>query len=109
MLLYSRSAMLLCSKFHLFNLENMACSHDCSTRAQAITLKILSATYEQIQQQTDIPRRTVLDIYARAIEQDFDPKVEHPIIRDIHVQDAPRSGRTSKQTEENKEEILSKV
>ena len=101
--------MLLCSKFHLFNLKNMARSHDYSTRAQAITLKILSAIYEQIQQQISIPRRTVLDIYARAIKWDFDPKAEHPIICDIHVQDAPRSGRVLKQTEEKKEEILSKI
>ena len=52
MLLYSRSAMLLYSKslYYLFDLENMARSHDCATRAQAITLKILGATYEQIQQ-----------------------------------------------------------
>ena len=87
----------------------MTCSHDYSTRAQTITLKILDAIYEQIQQQTGIPRRTVLNIYTHAIKQGFDLKAEHLIIRDIHVQDAPHSGRASKQTEEKKEEILSKI
>src|SRR5437667_462545 len=106
--------MLLCGKFsyyYLSDLENMArgCSHDSATKAQAITLKILGATYEQIQQQTGIPRRAVLDIYARAIERGFDPKAEHPIIRDIYVENASRSGRPSKQTENKKLEILSKV
>jgi len=87
----------------------MACSYDLATRAQAITLKLFGATYEQIQQQTGIQRRTLLQIYARAIERGFDPKAEHPIIRDIHVQDASRSGCPSKQTEAKKENILSKV
>ncbi len=45
----------------------------------------------------------LLQIYALAVERDFDPKAEHPIIRDIHVQDASRSGRASKQTEKKKE------
>jgi len=83
--------------------------HDAATRAQAITLKMIGATYEQIEQQTGISRRTVLRIYAKAIERGFDPKAEPPIIRDIHVQDAPRSGRPSKQTEAKKEEILNKI
>ncbi len=83
--------------------------YDLATRAQAITLKIFGATYKQIQQQTGIQRRTLLQIYTRAVERGFDPKAEHSIIRDIYVQDAPHSDRPSKQTEDKKEKILNKV
>ena len=80
-----------------------------ATRAQVITLKALGIPNKEIYQRTGIKPRTVNDIYDRAIQRGFDPNAEQSVIRDIHVQTAPRPGRPSKQTEEIKEDILNKV
>jgi len=82
---------------------------DIATRAQAITLKVLGVPNDQIERQTGIKPRSVNDIFDRAISRGFDPNAEFPIIRDIHVEDAPRSGRPTVQTDEKQEEILKKV
>jgi len=82
--------------------------YDIATRAQALTLKALGVTNQEIERQTGIKARTVNYIYDRATRRGFDPNAEHPTILDIHVQDAPRSGRPLKQGEK-KEEALSEV
>ncbi|KAJ6276523.1 hypothetical protein J3E71DRAFT_348000 [Bipolaris maydis] len=55
---------------------------------------------------TGIEKRTLNKIYARAIERGFDP-AERPLnLRDEHVQDASRSGRPSKQTEDTSSAVV---
>jgi len=71
-----------------------------ATRAQVITLKALGIPNKEIYQRTGIKPRTVNTIYDRAIQRGFDPNAEQSVIRDIHVQTAPRPGRPSKQTKE---------
>ena len=84
-------------------------AHDLATRAQVIALKVIDASNQQIEQQTDVKERTIISIYNWAIQWDFDSKAEQPVICDIHVEDAPRSGHSSKQTDENKDQVLSKI
>ncbi|KAF2191465.1 hypothetical protein K469DRAFT_371863 [Zopfia rhizophila CBS 207.26] len=67
--------------------------HDSATRAQVVALKVFGASNEDIEQQTGIKARTVNSIYDRAIQRGFNPYAEHPIVYNIHVEDAPRSGR----------------
>lgn len=83
--------------------------HDTATRAQALTLKILGHPYDVIEAHTGIKRRTVNDILTRAIDRGFDPDSEHPTIRDSYVEDAAKSSRPSKQTDEAKKAVLAKV
>ena len=52
--------------------------------------------------------RTVNRLVDKALERGFDPQASPPIILDIHVSDAPRSGRPSKQ-EDHKDTVLEKV
>ena len=52
--------------------------------------------------------RTVNRLVDKALERGFDPQASPPIILDIHVSDAPRSGRPSKQ-EDYKDTVLEKV
>jgi transposase len=87
----------------------MGLQYDVATRAQVVTLKGWGATNEQITAKTGVPERTIRSIYTRAKERGFDPNSNLPIVKDNHVADAPRSGRLSKQTEENKPEIIAKV
>lgn len=79
--------------------------YDTATRAQALTLKLAGFSNDQVQQITGIHPRTVLLILDRAVERGLD--LAKPVILDIHVQDAPRSGRPSKQADV-KEDILQK-
>ena len=51
---------------------------------------------------------TMIDrIYERGLSRGFTP--DKPICLDHHVDNAPRSGRPTKQTEEKKEEVEAKV
>ncbi|KAJ4155562.1 hypothetical protein LMH87_000800 [Akanthomyces muscarius] len=49
------------------------------------------------------------DTSSRAIKRGFDPNLRPIIIKDAYLEDAPRSGRPSKQTAENQEAILKKI
>ncbi|KAI1667011.1 HTH-23 multi-domain protein [Pyrenophora tritici-repentis] len=60
----------------------------------------------QISELTGVHPRTVNRIYSRAIAAGFEPNVLPLKILPHHVQDAPRSGRPTRQTEEVKEEII---
>jgi transposase len=77
-------------------------AHDMATRAQVVALKALGIPNKEISRQTGVGPRTINTIYDRAIGRGFNPNAEQPVIRDTHVQTAPRSGRPSKQTEEIK-------
>ncbi len=81
-------------------------SVDTATRAQALALKVVGFPPDQIRAMTGIAPRTVNDILDRAIQRGFDPA--NPTIKDIHVEDAPRSGRPRKQ-EAYKDQVLQKI
>ncbi|KAL5610411.1 hypothetical protein FOBRF1_006528 [Fusarium oxysporum] len=85
---------------------------DIATRALAVTLKAPSGaakTTIEIHALTGIAVRTINSIYARAIARGFEPN-ERPLrLRNEYLEDAPRSGRPRKQTEEAKDLIVAKV
>ncbi|KAH7471808.1 hypothetical protein FOMA001_g12984 [Fusarium oxysporum f. sp. matthiolae] len=85
---------------------------DIATRALVVTLKApagAAKTTAEIEEITGIPYRTINAIYARAIRQGFEPN-ERPLrLQDAWLQNAPRSGRPTKQTKETKELIFAKV
>ena len=53
--------------------------------------------------------RQVQRIYGRAIKRGFDPNETLFILKDKWLQDAPRSGRPTKQTPETTQAIVTKV
>ena len=84
-------------------------SSDITTRAQVVTLKSFTTkTTREIAVITGLSVATVNRVYAQAIQRGYDHHAD-PMIRDIFVQDAPRSGRPSKQTETTKELVTSKI
>ena len=82
-----------------------------TTRALIITLKspVGGKTSAQIHEETGIFIRQINRIYARAIERGFEPNFRPFTLKDEWLEDAPRSGRPSKQTPENIENITNKV
>jgi hypothetical protein len=83
--------------------------YDIATRAQALTFKlILQFSNDQIEALTGMKPRTINHLVDRALERGFDPQASPPVILDIHVRDAPRSGRPSKQ-EDHEDAVLEKV
>jgi len=84
---------------------------DISTRAFIIALKspIVHKTTAEIAAITGLSTRTINHIYARAIDRGFDPNIIPFQIKDEWVEDAPRSGRPTKQIEETVNSILDKV
>jgi transposase len=89
----------------------MAPNTDIATRALVVTLKspIGGLTTAEISEETGISPRQVNRIYARAIERGFDPNHRPFTLKDEWLEDAPRSGRPSKQTPETSQVIISKV
>src|SRR5580692_5530621 len=83
-------------------------SHDNTTRAQALTLKLAGFSNTKITSITGIKTRHLNSLYQKAISRGLEP-CEDAKLLDVHVQDAPRSGRPKKQTDVIKEEVLSKV
>jgi transposase len=79
--------------------------YEAATRSQIITLKALGFSNNDIAKKLQIPldRTTIYRIWTRALDRGFDPKV--PIVLDTHVEDAPKSSRPTKQTEEKKAEV----
>ncbi|KAK1916449.1 hypothetical protein P3342_004268 [Pyrenophora teres f. teres] len=86
----------------------MAPNTDFCTRTLIVTLKSppISKTTLQVTALTSVNPRTVNRIYSRAIAASFEPNVLPLKILPHHVQDAPRSSRPTKQTEEVKEQIF---
>src|SRR4051812_33050601 len=72
---------------------------DIATRALIVAYKADGKSNNEITGLTGVEKRVINRIYARAIERGFDPG-ERPIkLVDKYLQDAPRSGRPSKQQE----------
>ncbi|KAF2815474.1 uncharacterized protein BDZ99DRAFT_506534 [Mytilinidion resinicola] len=88
----------------------MAPNHDIATRALVVALKSPSGgkTTQQVVSITALSKRTVDSIYARAIKRGFDPNAVPLVIKDEYLEDAPRSGRPSKQTSEVQQSISQK-
>ncbi|EDN11274.1 predicted protein [Histoplasma mississippiense (nom. inval.)] len=57
---------------------------------------------------TNLSARQINHIYARALERGFNPDLLYLTIRDEFLQDAPRSGRPTKQTSSIREQVLAK-
>jgi transposase len=89
----------------------MAPNTDIATRALVVTLKspIVGQSTNAIAEKTGLSTRTINLIYARAIQRGFDPNILPLIIKNQFLEDAPRSGRPTKQTEEMKQSIAAKV
>lgn len=83
--------------------------YDIATRAQAITLKALNFSNEEIEQVCGVNRRTVSKWLDKAISRGFDPTLRPLRILDKYVEDAPKPGRPTLQTSENKEAVLAEV
>lgn len=64
--------------------------HDIATQAQAITLRLSGIGNEEVFRQTGIEAETVGRLLDRAIARGFDPRSQHPIIRDSFIQN-PRN------------------
>jgi O6-methylguanine-DNA--protein-cysteine methyltransferase len=82
--------------------------YDNTTRAQALILKLAGVSNTEITSITGIKTRNLNVLYQKAISRSLEPSEKAKLL-DIHVQDAPRSGRPEKQTDTVKEEVLSKV
>ncbi|KAA8617258.1 hypothetical protein TUN199_11529 [Pyrenophora tritici-repentis] len=81
-------------------------NYSAATRALVISLKATGKGNGEITDLTGIEKRTLNRIYARAIERGFDT-AERPLnLRDEHVQDAPRSGRPSKQNKDTTSAVV---
>ena len=91
----------------------MAPNTDLATRALIVTLKAginrKPMSSNDILCLTGVPKLTINQIYARAIERGFDPVIRPIKLLNKHIQDAPRSGRPTKDTEETREIIRTKV
>lgn len=89
----------------------MAPNTDIATRALIVTLRspFGGKTSAQISEETGISVRQINRVYARAIERGFEPNHRPFVLRDEWLEDAPRSGRPSKQTPEITEKITSQV
>ncbi|KAJ5111838.1 hypothetical protein NUU61_001468 [Penicillium alfredii] len=81
-----------------------------ATRALVIGFKATGKTTREIEDLTKLPKRTINDIYARAIQRGFDPNERPLILPDDILADAPRSGRRpTKQSTESQDKTLAKV
>ncbi len=89
----------------------MAPNTTLATRALVVTLKspVGGKTSAEVAEITGLSIRQVNRIYARVIERGFDPNHRPFELQDEWLQDAPRSGRPSKQTEETSQEIIKRV
>ncbi|KAI5460098.1 hypothetical protein BGZ63DRAFT_389503 [Mariannaea sp. PMI_226] len=89
----------------------MAPNSDIATRALVVTLKspLVGRSTTEIAELTGLSRRTVNQIYARAVARGFDPDVRPVIIRNEYLSDAARSGRPPKQRDEEPVDGVNKV
>ena len=76
----------------------MAPNTDIATRALIVTLKspLRGKLTSEITEKIGILKRTINDIYARAIQRGFDPNILPLTIKDEYLQDTPRTRRPSK-------------
>jgi hypothetical protein len=78
------------------------------TRAIIVFLKSPHGgkTTPEVAGQLELKARTINDIYSRAIKRGFDPNQKPFSLKPEHIEDAPRSGRPSKQTSQTSEAII---
>ncbi|KAK2485807.1 hypothetical protein H9L39_03787, partial [Fusarium oxysporum f. sp. albedinis] len=79
----------------------MAPNTDIATRALVVSLKAPCSgkTSPEVAEISGLSIRQVDRIYARAIENGFDPNARSLILKDEYLRDRPRSGRPAKATE----------
>src|SRR3954451_11096701 len=88
----------------------MAPNSDIATRAAIVALKAIGGkSTPEVACLFGISKSSVNRIYAKAIERGFDPNVLPIVLKKEHIDDALRSGRPTKQTDEVKDLIASKV
>lgn len=89
----------------------MAPNTDIATRASVVSLKspCNGKTTNEVAEITGLSVNQVNRIYNRAIQRGFDPNIRPLLLRNEYLEDAPRSGRPTKQTEEVKDLIISKL
>ena len=89
----------------------MAQNTDIATRALIVTLKspLVGMKTADVVEKVGCSARQVQRIYARAISRGFDPNETPFVLKDEWLQDAPRSGRPTKQTPETTKAIIAKV
>lgn len=78
-------------------------------RASVLTLLWQGKSTAEISGMLGIPKSTIRDIHARAIQRGFEASSYPLIINDEYIVDAPRSGRPKKQIPETQDKILAKV
>jgi helix-turn-helix protein len=83
-------------------------SYDNTTRAQALTLKLVGVSNAKITFITGIKTQNLNSLYQKAISHGLNPSEDTKLL-DIHVQNAACSERPKKQTDTIKEEVLCKV
>jgi len=84
-------------------------SYDLATRAQALTLKMLNFSNDDITSITGMSKQTVWRYMDRAIERGLDLKARPIQILNHHVEDDPKPGRPRKKRPENKDAVVTKV
>jgi transposase len=91
----------------------MAPNTDLATRALIVSLKAglidKPTPTREIYALTGVSERVINLIYARAIARGFDPACRPTVLENKHLEDAPRSGRPRKDTQEVQQFIASKV
>lgn len=85
---------------------------DIAMRALVVTLKSPAGggkTTAEIHGITGLPIRTINSIYAKAIKRGFEPNEVPLHLINEYLEDAPRSGRPTKQTAEAKDLVIAQV
>jgi hypothetical protein len=82
--------------------------YEIATRAQALAMKAMGATLNQIENITKIKRRSLQYLIKKALNRGWNPTT-NPLIIDGYVVDAPHPGKKTKCTREFEQRILKKV
>jgi len=82
--------------------------YDLGTRIQALTLLEVATGIPRITELTGMSKSTIYDIRKKAIEQGYNPQVSTKLLLS-YVEDAPRSGRPKKATEEVEDLVIKTV
>lgn len=79
--------------------------HDYETRLQALTLLEMNVPIAQIQEITGIPKRTIYDYRKTTIQRGYNSQESKKLVL-AYIEDAARSGRPPKATEEVKQTVV---
>ena len=80
--------------------------YDLAQRVQTLTLIGIGVKIEDVGRMTGFPRSALYELKKRAIKRGYDPTVV-PVVYNVHVEDADRSGRTGISLEKQ-QKILAK-